>query len=243
MRPMRQIHGLSVALFILGAMAATAQAVEGPFYHVGGARLTSGSSKTVKAAAVGTGFVLENKASKINVKCKSLKFKAGALITGSNGANASGGKGVFEYTNCTVEKNGTCEVENETVTTNLMIDTLGYKNIGRTGPLLVWFKPETGNVIATIKFTGVSCIVSSTAVVGSVIGTLFSGGAAIEVGKNNVETLKNEVRFSNATEIWIETAGTLSPKTATLESFGGGSTLGGSLELTLEGGLLWGVFT
>jgi hypothetical protein len=249
-----RIMGLAlIAVFALSVVAATAaQAEEGPFYKATGKRLAAGGKiniSTSKAVSVG-GFKLKSLG--IAITCTTATISKGGNIKGSTGANDGTSEETLTFGGCTVEKNGEpCKVEGEKVTSKSLENSLIYEKETRKGKILVVFKPVTPPVFAVVKFEGAGCKVASINVEpatkgGGVIGEAWSGGKAIEVGKEPAEAKVGEVNFP-ATAIkegFLEKEGALTKVAGGLIVTGGvAATLTGTESFELEGSPLWGVYT
>jgi hypothetical protein len=234
-----------VAVFAMSAVAASAAsaATEGPFYKVAGKRLAATETKPLKAKA-SKNFVLT--ASGVVITCTKLKLSSASKIIGSTGKNPGTSEETLEFEGCTVTGNGEgCEVENGKITTNVVTNTLGYATKERTGKILVLFKPKSGAIFVTVKFTGAKCTFKTTAIEGSVIGEAASSKKAVEVGGEPAEAKENETLFEATTPkvIFIEKEGAIEETKASLKAFGLAASLTGEADLTLEGEPVWGVFT
>lgn len=247
---MQRIKALGVALFAVlavsaGAAAASQAATEGPFYKVGGVRLKATESKELKAQSFKK-YVFSKGV--MQTSCTQ-KLAAGAKIIGSTGANAGASEETIVFEGCTVVGNGVgCEVEHNQFTTSPLLGELGYENKEATetkerGPLVMLLKPVSGTWFATIKFVG-ACTQGEAKLLGSVAATVYSGGKAVEVGKEPAEQVANVLKFGPShTQIWIEKAGVLSEVKPRLESAGTTVGVEGQSELWLAGELKWGVYT
>ncbi len=222
---------------------------EGPGIDTGEARLEEGETRElVGTKGSGENFKLEAKASGATpIVCKALKLKAGATLDGSTGGNASTIKATLEYSKCEggAKSGGTkCSPEGEKVTSNALVGTLGFANESRTGLILVLFAPASGKAFASVKFSGTECFASSATVEGQTIGEAYTSGKLVEVGANEVEALKDEIRFpATKKKIYTESAGELKAKETELTLYGESATLEGSIAFGLSNGKAWGVFT
>lgn len=238
------------ALAVSGLSTVAAQATEGPFYKVAGTRLLSGASKNIVNAKATKNFVLKGKLGgfTVTITCKALTVSGGKII-GSTGANSASGEGTFEYKECTQTGNGSpCSVV-EPIKTTLTASELGYATSARSGKILVLFlaplNSKNEREFVNIKFTGTGCITKEAKVTGSVIGEAWSGGKAIEVGKEPAEAKLGELNFpaTQIKEMWVEKAGTVEKMTAGLVFGFEPATLEGTSSFELEGSPLWGVYT
>jgi hypothetical protein len=242
----RSALGALVAMFAMSAVGATAaSAAEGPFYKITGVRLLAGESREVKAKLESKEFIFIQQTF-IWIRCTKQKLGAGAEILGSTGANAGSGKETLVFEGCSAEGNGSaCRLENETITTTTLSSQLVYASKERTGKVLVLFKPVSGSIFATLKFTGAGCIAEKTLVSGSVAAEVFSGGQAVEVGKES-EAIANEVNFPTTLikHVWVESNGVLQEQKPVLK-YGNSnfSSVTGKSELTLAAESRWGIYT
>src|SRR5665213_3577943 len=143
-----------VAVLVLSAITATtAQATEGPFYKLAGARLKAGESREMKGS-LASGSKLQLKAGTVTITCTSLKFPKGSKLIGSNGANPGKSEQVIEYEGCSQEGNGVeCKIAGNKITTNALKSELGYQAKTRTGKILAFFQPVSGTTVASVSYT------------------------------------------------------------------------------------------
>ncbi len=233
--------GLVIVVVLVPGMAlassAFAVSTEGPFYAVEGQVFGEGEGPIV-TATVKQLFRLKSASDAIN--CSGVRFSGGSKIIGSSVKSASGSNVIIEYTGCTVTGNGAaCSVQSSKITTNNVVGTLGYATSNRTGPILDLFTPETGKVLATIKFTG-TCTLASAALTGTAVSGEISSGKVVEVGKNETEQLRIETSFSTLKKaIWTESNSTLKETKASLELAGVSATLEGAWLQEVAGGENW----
>lgn len=248
----RRVRGLMAVLFVIcvtcAAAASAAQAeTEGPYYLVEEELLGSGQAQEITATDK-TAFVFTSKTAKVKVECKAVKVKSGAVLNGSEGKTSGGGSEILELSECkggaTEESLSGCEPEGGKVTSAALVDAVGYATSSRTGAILVLFKPESGTKLATIKFTGTKCVTTSAVLTGNFIGEAYSGGSAIEVGSNEVEAVKGELRFGTAEKtIWTESGGSLTSVKSGLQIAEVSATLEGQEVLELASKQAWGPFS
>jgi hypothetical protein len=240
----RKFSIVLAAVFAMSVVGATAAgAAEGPFYRVAGARLKAGESKEVKAKAREK-YVMSTAGSTIT--CRNQALVANSKIVGSTGATAGTGEETIEFTECTVEGNGyECEIANGKIATNALKSELGYAIKERTGKILVLLKPVSGSTFATIKFAGSGCKTLEMPLEGSVAAEASSGHNAVEVGKEPVEAIANEMRFPRQSikTAWVEKEGKLGEKKLGMKVFSVAFTIDGLSELTLVAEPKWGVYT
>jgi hypothetical protein len=248
LRTIKQLALAFVAVFLAGAATATtAQATtEGPAYTVEEEVLGGGTTKEVTATDAAA-FTLRNKTEKIKVECRALKLKPGATLNGTEPGSSGTSNETLELSQCeggAKEESLTgCEPEGGKLTSVALQNTLGFASSTRTGPLLVLVAPEAGTTLATVKFTGGKCVSASATLSGKLIGAAYSGGAAVEAGNNEVESVKGELRFASAGKtIWLESSGSLSSVKSTLTAFETEATLEGQAGLELASKQLWAPF-
>ena len=252
MRSMKSIGAALLAVFAMSAVVAVAaQATEGPFWKVNGARLAAGQVALILASAKKT-FTLQNPVSKVKIECSAFNLSEHSTLNGSSGANAGTSKEVIEYSGCTggaKEEGLNCKPTGGKITTTLVTNTLGYSNDNKTNSLiLVLFKPSTGTTFTTITFEGTNCFAASTAVTGSTIGEARVNGAGITVGggtsKGEIEALSGEVKFTVGNKsILVENGGLLTNTKSGLTAFGTAASLEGEALIDLVNGNKWGIFT
>ncbi|HWJ20249.1 MAG TPA: hypothetical protein VNR65_16150 [Geobacterales bacterium] len=251
---MRKTIGLTLVTMVAlsAAAVAVANAVEGPFYKVGGSRLLENETRLLLASAKpGTPFVLTGTG--LTVTCTSLSLPVAneMQLIGSTGANAGKSLEALHFTGCTVASNGAgCDVENGLILTNLVSNLLGYSTPTKTGPILVLFVPDQAKDFVTIHFKALSggeCKVPSALVEGSVIGLARVNGANVVVGSEPAETLHGEVSFAGLNKtIWMESNGTLMSVKSGFNVGGLGAKFTGIALLLVDsaaGPVNWGVFT
>ena len=241
-----------VAVLAASAVAAVAaQATEGPFYKVGGVRLSG--NKEIEVKAVGNQIL---RAAGVTVTCSAVKVPVGSVIIGLNVKQGDQSKETLEYSGCTVAGNGSpCEVESKEVKTKKLENLLGYETSTRTGKVLTGFKPEgaTAKEFATIKFTGTGCTVTSTKVelgsgdkLGVACETLNEAGLVVSVNANETEGTKGFVRCPKTPigKLFYEKAGAIEELKAGLVAFFFTSEYEGQTEVKIKGGTeKFGVFT
>lgn len=250
-----------LAVLAVGAVSATAaQAVEGPFYKIGGTRLRAfASKKIISPNTNAAGFTLT--AGAIKITCKKIGVENGKII-GSNTTNGSGSKEINTFSECTVAGLTGCTTVEEPIKTVLLINRLAYnENPPVTGTVItVLFEPEEGKTFATIKFIG-TCTpkeinVELAAMAAGVCGEVWSGGNSVEVNgvapHAEAERKVGQINFPGTAikKVFVEDSGVLSEKKCGLIITGGtAATLTGLAEFEIEnesgGGALaaWGVFT
>lgn len=225
--------GLCLALAYLGpsiVIACEGASAEGPFFKLEGKRVEPGELGEITAKA-SKSYVLKNGTVKITITCTKVGESEGSPI----------------FDGCTVTGNGEpCEVEGGKITINPLEAFQAFSTATRTGKLIDFTRPATGNVIAKVKFTGSGCTNKETAIEGSYITEDWTGGKAVEVGVNEKEALtieENEPATAIKTA-FIEEGGKLKEvKTKPLEGFGSAITVEGRSEYELVSKKKYGIFT
>ncbi len=239
--------GMTVmAMLVIGGFATTvarAALTEGPLLVAATQVLGNGETRELTGDATRS-FTLKNKALEFKVECGALELESGATLNGSSRETSGGGKETIGFSSCSggesKEGSSGCEPEGGKITTNALIDTLGYSGL-RSGPVLVLFKPESGSTFALAKFTGAKCAGSSVPLNGSVVGELLAEGSPVEVGKNEVESLEPEIEVNSGTAtILTESAGTLTSTKGGLTIDGVTAPIEGAAGLELVGAQLFG---
>lgn len=242
--------GTVLTLTVLAASAITgvsapaaALANEGPFYKVAGKRLEAKGNREVKGK-LAKEFVLT--AGTREVDCKKLKLEK-SMIFGSNGPNASEGEWKIVFEECGVLGNGaSCSVTGGKVETNLMEEFLAFANkASKKGEtLLIMLKPEKGQPIATIKFSG-TCTSETTNVEGVVAAEAWnSEEKPVKLEETEKEGVSVFANFPTAQikAVWIEEAGLRREVATSLTMFGQGATIVGRAQLSLPENEQWGIF-
>jgi hypothetical protein len=247
----RQAKPLALAFVAVCAVSATAATaaqavtVEGPIIQVEREGLVSGATQEFTAADK-TAFVLKSSSAKIKLECKAVKVKAGATLNGAELTSGAKGSETLELSSCEGGGEGEslkgCEPEGGKLTSTALVNTLGFSG-SRTGALLVLFAPASGTTLATVKFTGASCVTKSATVSGNLIAAVYSGGSAVEVGKDEGEAVKQELRFATGERtISTEKEGTLTSVKGSLKVNEVAATLEGEATLELASAQPWGAF-
>jgi hypothetical protein len=248
-----RIRGLAIlTVFAVTAVTATvAQASEGPFYKVNGARLLEG--ETIEIGAKGTAET-KLEATGIVVGCKSLKLAKGAVIIGSGKGSAGTGKETIEFEGCKLTGNGEkcilAKADKGIIATEPVKTTLDYpkKAPAKGDTLLMLFQPAAGSVFVKIKVeaeAGGKCTVSpEIAVEGSLAGeTLDNNKTAIKLEEEPAEAEVGYVRFpAAATEACTESGKVVTCKTPKLTVSTKTAKLTGVLEVTITIKFKWGIF-
>jgi hypothetical protein len=240
-----------MAVFAFSAMTAVAaSAIEGPFYKVEGKTLKAGESRLLLATAK-TNFVLAGGGNGLTCTGLTLPNAAHMQIFGAAAGNGGTSNEVIEFTGCKVSEGLTgCEVLNKKITTEPVLNLLGYASATRGGPALVLFEPEAGSRFVTVHFENKGAetckFPEGVNVEGNVIGQAQVNGTPVGV-PGGTETLHGEVLFEQKA-IWIERAGALKEAKGKLTLFGLGAKLSGTALLLVNkigGGppLEWGVFS
>jgi hypothetical protein len=234
-------------IFVLSAVVASAaSAAQGPFYKVGGTRLAAGQSDGVTLTS-NSAFALRGATLAPEINCNSYKANAGAELLGSSGANDGSGHATLTFEGCEAVTGwaGPCSIEGGTITTVPLSVTTAYATNTRTGNLYLMFKPVSKLVLAVVHLGG-RCEGEQRTLEGAIAAEVFSGGKAVEAGKEPAEAASLELKFPSTSgrSVWTETAGTMTAQTTTVKA--GGNAYGsitGSAKLGLAGGAGWGVFT
>jgi hypothetical protein len=228
LRYMRLIGGLLLAVFVAGAVAATAaQAEEAPYWSIEGTRLAAGRTQEVTLKPE-TNLVLT--AGTVTVTCTGAKAKLGSVLTGSNAGEPGKGEGIIEYSGCTVTGNGEpCEVTSPgkgEIVTEALVKELAYAANKKS--LVVELRPKKGKRIETIKFTGTGCKETETAVTGVLVAGVYTDPA--ETGQEEkllelpgpVAQAKSFLfKYPASRKIWLIIGGTGSEvETEEVDAFG-----------------------
>jgi hypothetical protein len=244
MQRTRSIVLAALVVLALGAITATAaQATEGPFYKVEGARLLVGEKQPLEGK-IAKDYVLT--AGPVTITCKAQKLKNAELI-GSTGANGGSSLETVEFETCAVAGNGAnCKLKSPTIPTEPVANTLDFANTARTGIILIFFRPAKGSVFTKIQFANdAECTLPSTSVEGTTAAEAWSGGAAVSVGSEPASAVAGEVNFPVVaiTKDFVEVGGTLKEVIPSLKAFGKAASLVGRSEIKITGGKKWCVST
>jgi hypothetical protein len=265
MRLIRSLVGVLLAVCALAAvMASAAQAVEGPFWKVNGARLAAGGKAPIEAKT-SKEYILT--AGTIEIKSKKSKLKASELL-GSTGKDMGVSAQTVEFEENTVVGNGTgCTIG--TIKTELLEGGLAYEKENATtkvgeGKVYVDFankkvhdEGKTGGVLAPLTFNaGTGCTIPTATVEGEVSAEAQSENKPVEVGVNEKEAEIGQVVFpgttvtANVLELSRATPSCSAaivegkcPMANSLKAFGKASKLVGASEVKLASKEKWGVFT
>jgi hypothetical protein len=230
---------VSLVLLALSAVATAAAQAEEPFWKVEGKRLGEGETKEVAVNDTNP-LVLKSAATKITVECGSVSVAKGGHLVGSKAGVAGDNINIVIIGKCAVKGNGEgCKVAKEEITTNEETDTLAF-NTGKTA-IYDYFVPTKGAVFAKIAFEGATCKLKETAVEGSVVAEVLSGGKLVEVGKEPKEVETLELRFPT-TPITTAIVNGKEQKAA-LKAFGTAATLEGTVSMRLTSKQVFGAFT
>jgi hypothetical protein len=248
MKRTRMISLAVLTALALGAIsAAAAQATEGPFYKINGARLAAGSGQAAEAKIKpGSEYVLT--AGGVVISCTAQKLQAGSELLGSNTNNSSTSKEVVEFESCKVENNGpNCKLKTTTITTEKVANTLDFANAARTGTILIFFRPVEKTVFAKIVFANdKECTLPSTSVEGTTAAEALSeAGGKVEVGSEPAKAKIGRVNFpaTPITKDFVEVGGSLKEVVPSLKAFGKAATLVGTSEISLPAGKEWCIAT
>lgn len=224
---MKRLKALGLCLLVAcaccTATAAPSQAKEEPFFEINHVRL--GPTQTTELfftnAIISYTFKLPGG---IVVKCTSSKLVPGALLIGSETGQPGTGKETVEFSSCTQTGNGLlCTVESEKFKTSPLVSTQVTDTAKKL--LYVYFKPETGEKFATIKFSSsLTCTQTSVEITGSTACEYFIEGKVVEAGKEPAESVRPEFNFPaiQIGEVWskattIKTGLKVGSEAATLE--------------------------
>jgi len=227
----------AVLLFSATAATAARASTEGPSWAVEAELQEAGETREVSATAKSP-FILRSTAAKAKLECKAMRLKAGAVISGATSKSAGTSEQTMEFSKCDGFAKGEalegCEPENGRIVTVPTVGTPGYSSLSRSGPVFIQLAAATGTTLATAKFTGEACIAASGTITGRLIGEVYTGGSPEEVGVNEVETVKQEIRFGTTTKtIWTESGGALTSVKSSLSILESAATLEGSATVEL----------
>jgi hypothetical protein len=265
MRSIRDPVGVLLAVCALAAvMASAAQAVEGPFWEVNGARLAAGGKAPIEAKT-SKEYIL--KAGTIEIKSKKSKLKEGELL-GSTGNEMGVSGEMVEFEENSVVGNGTgCTIG--TIKTEVLENGLAYeKETGGVGAGKIYVdfankkvhdEGKAGGVVAKLTFNAkTGCIIEAITVEGEVSAEAESENKSVEVGVNEKEAEMGQVDFPATTVTAnVLELGSTSPKPScatelkeakcgminTLKGFGKTFTLVGASQWKLASKEKWGVLT
>ncbi len=187
-----------LALFALGGVAASAAQAEeeAPFWSIEAARLKAAEFEpfTLRSEEGGLTrtkkFTLTSEAGEV-VTCTKQTLAVGAKLIGSGVGNPGTSEETFQFSGCTVEKNGAgCTVEGEKFNTATLLNELVLDPKKKFAQIL--FKPVTGTVFATIKFAGAGCTFKETKVEGEVVGELWTDPPEAKEEEKALEALESE---------------------------------------------------
>jgi hypothetical protein len=242
------LSSLLAVLALSAVVASAAQAsAEGPFFKVAGSRLTEGQSKEVTLKSSGSLVMGFGPAG--TVTCSGDKFVSGANLTGSTGANFSGGTATIVFTGCSDELGiSYCELENGELKTEPLKIQLAYADAGRTGDLYALISPATkGHSFLLLKLKGTGCVPAESAWTGTLETRIVGGKSheAIQVGAEPAEekTVGLEFFHPALTEMWLEEKGKLVETRIKPLQYAGQSVDFSGLSSLEAGGSNWGLFT
>jgi hypothetical protein len=240
------LSSLLAVLALSAVVASAAQAsAEGPFLKDGTARLLEGKSVEVKAVGGSGTHTLALPQLGITVTCSSQKLVSGAKLTGSTGANFSGGEATLEFSGCSVSGDGTsCTISEGKIKTEPLKLELAYMDSTRTGHIAVVLKPVAEESFATVKSK--NCKIELGTLEGSLVDEVEVGYSLVNVGSEPAATKTLELTSPAVTvnDVWLEKAGSLTKtRVRVLETAGSEFKEEGTVELELAGGAEWGVFT
>jgi hypothetical protein len=234
-----------LALSAVTATAAQAATTEGPFFKLGGTRLTEGQTNGVAASA---SHSIKFSTAYFQFTCSNVSLPTGAKLAGSTGANdGTIAEETPLFAGCALANDGEpCEIENGKWTTEKLTGELAYEGSTRTGKLLMLIKPASGSLFGTAIFKGSGCEMTRFKMEGSVVGEVLVGGKSVEVGGGQ-EAASVEVTFSKhaseLSDVYVESKGSLVATSPKLTVLGSKVKVEGAESLTLTGGGDWGVFS
>jgi len=217
MKRFRMIGVALLAVFALGAVAASASAETAPYFTVGGTRLVKGATHNIAARVYnGNSFTLTGGGLKIT--CTTLKTSGGVLL-GSNAGEPGKDNEIVEFSGCSlVEGNGApgCELEGTTITTNALISEQveSVVNSKNGGQLLEVFRAAGTNGFVTLHFTPESkCTLTEAVVSGSTVAEILKDETAegkIELGQAPTQATSYLVKFpaTPIKQVWLISNGT-----------------------------------
>lgn len=207
-------------------------------------RLLTGETKALTAKA-SSSYVLTVEEGLYSISCTKLAWKNGTAL-GSSGANPGTRRGTPTFEGCTVKGNGAnCTVVEGRLPFEAVEYMPGYASKERNGKMLVLLKPASGSVFVNVAMSG-GCTWGGFALVGSVVGEVWSGGKAVEVGTEPALSNVSEVNFptKRIKTIWTEKAGVLTETKASLSGGSGFSiALAGREEVELASKGVFGIVT
>lgn len=240
----RTVFVAMLAVLALSAVVASAaQAAEGPFFKVAGARLKEGESKELTGKLSSHEVVISFPGS--DISCTTMDFAAGAKIAGSTGANFGFGEGVLELSKCVGEGPLTAGCEVTGFKSKPLKEELAFLSSERSGELGVDFtpvstKPASGD-FGEIKLVG-TCSIKSIKLEGSIVADVGKD----EVGKEPAEAkgLLLKLPTVGIRKAWLEKSGSLTEVRPELQwQTGEALAMSGEFSLELASGAEWGVFT
>jgi len=213
MKRFRMIGVALLAVFALGAVAASASAETAPYFTVGGTRLVAGKTHNLAARVYkGNSFTLTNADESVVITCTALKTNGGVLL-GSNAGEPGKANQITEFSGCKLESgNGapTCTLEKTTITTNEIVSEQveNVVNSKNGGQLLEEFRPAGKSGFVTIKFAGgAACTVEETIVSGSTVAEVLTDPAEgkIELGQAPTQATSVLLKFPSTpiTKVWL----------------------------------------
>ncbi len=224
---------LTVVLAICAIAAAEASAAE-YIYKVNGSKLEAGQTKEITAKAK-TEFTFKSKGVfevEAIIKCRELKLEpAGKSVIIGGTPGESGVK--IEYMACTATVGGT-KCEKVTFIYVPLEDQIVTAVSNLVGKIVDWFKPKTGNIVATGKLT--KC-----GIFGSQEITIEGTTAAL-VSPEKTEQVANTLIWSISEEITKVKKSNGEEPTVGLRAAGKPATINGEMEVDLVSKEVWGVF-
>jgi hypothetical protein len=242
----RLIIAAMFAVFAFAAIASAAQAAPSITVEPKAGEtktLGTGETRNVTAKAFKPPITLEDKTSKLVVKCEEVALKNAVLLGAAAGTGFTA-DGRFEFKKCEAEEGGKkCASVAEPITTvNLKGEGVELTD-KKTGAIL--FKPETGKALSTISL-GAPCL-SPFKVTGEEVGVGFFDEEGTKGAKITLETAKLPKKsWILATEakqqakvIQFSGGGEKETVVHELEAGGTPATLVGETLVELPGGEKW----
>jgi hypothetical protein len=232
MKRFRSIGMALLAVLALGAVAASAaQAIEAPFWTVGGTRLEAGQTRFITAKEFAP-FVLSGGG--VKVTCTETSILPHGVILGSEPGESGTNDETVTFKTCKVEGNGagaTCEKVTEPInTTNLKSELVEDKTKVK---LLVFFTPASGSLLANLEFPK-GCKIEATKVTGQVLAEVRTDNTeekAIELPNEKIEARSWLLKFpaTQPVDITLIKEGVAKEiEVKPLQAFGAAATLSGT---------------
>ncbi len=229
------------ALTAVAATSALAASTNNPLWRIKGALLASGHTAEVTAGKI-SGGVWRITNFGITTECSKVKFKTGAVITGSTAPAAGTANGTLVFEGCSVAGFSSCTINGKvpgTITSEALTATLAFATKEaaekETGPYVVVLKPTSGKVFMKYLEEG-ECPFGGT--------HAYEGEVALSAPEGGTELVEHafEAPSVSITTYYVNSAGKTVQKTGVhLTGNGGGATLGGLMKVELVSKELWSV--